>query len=101
MTLPLQTALAPACTTLNDQNTTRAQGAGAGAALGAGLGALIGDDPEDILIGAAVGGTYFVVKSAELVRAPGPKAAMANFKASFVQLGFLLLGAILDGTVKL
>lgn len=53
------------------------------------------------LIGAAVGGTYFVVKSVELVRAPGPKAAMANFKASFVQLGFLLLGAILDGAVKL
>ncbi|MDH3663135.1 MAG: hypothetical protein OEU92_24465 [Alphaproteobacteria bacterium] len=41
---------------VNDQNATRAQGAGAGAALGAGLGALIGGDPEDVLIGAAVGG---------------------------------------------
>lgn len=40
----------------SDQNVTRAQGAGAGAALGAGLGALIGDDPEDVLIGAAAGG---------------------------------------------
>lgn len=47
--------LISACT-VNDQNVTRAQGAGAGAALGAGLGAIIGGDSEDILIGAAVGG---------------------------------------------
>jgi len=47
--------LLSACTA-NDQNVTRGQGAGAGAAIGAGLGALIGDDPEDILLGAAVGG---------------------------------------------
>ena len=40
----------------NDQNVTRGQGAGAGAALGAGLGALVGNDAEDILLGAAVGG---------------------------------------------
>lgn len=40
----------------NDQNLTRAQGAGAGAALGAGLGALIGKDTDSALIGAAVGG---------------------------------------------
>ena len=44
-----------ACTA-NDQNVTRAQGAGAGAALGAGLGAIFGGDEEDILIGAAIGG---------------------------------------------
>lgn len=41
---------------VNDQNATRAQGAGAGAALGAGLGLILGGDPGDILIGAAVGG---------------------------------------------
>ena len=53
------------------------------------------------LIGAVAGGTYFIVKSVELVRAPGPKAAMANFKASFVQLGLLLVGAIVDGALNL
>ena len=42
--------------TPNDQNMTRAQGAGVGAAVGAGLGAIIGGDTEDALIGAAVGG---------------------------------------------
>ncbi len=40
----------------NDQNVTRAQGAGAGAALGAGLGLLVGKDTESTVIGAAVGG---------------------------------------------
>ena len=47
--------LLPGCAA-NDQNVTRVQGAGAGAALGAGLGALIGGDTEDVLIGAAIGG---------------------------------------------
>lgn len=41
---------------VNDQNITRGQGAGAGAAIGAGLGALVGDDTESVLLGAAVGG---------------------------------------------
>ena len=40
----------------DDQNATRLQGAGAGAAVGAGIGALVGGDAEDILLGAAVGG---------------------------------------------
>ena len=40
----------------NDQNITRAQGAGAGAAVGAGLGLLVGKDTESTLVGAAVGG---------------------------------------------
>ena len=40
----------------NDQNLTRVQGAGFGAAVGAGLGALIGGDTEGALVGAAVGG---------------------------------------------
>ncbi len=53
------------------------------------------------LTGAIAGGTYFILKSVELVRRPGPRAAMANFKASFVQLGLLLVGAIVDGAVKL
>jgi hypothetical protein len=44
-----------ACVT-DDQNATRVQGAGAGAAIGAGIGALVGGDAEDVLIGAAAGG---------------------------------------------
>lgn len=52
------------------------------------------------LAGAMTGGTYFIMKSVELVRTPGPKAARANFKASFVQLGLLLTGAILDSAVN-
>ena len=56
MTLSLVLLIMPACATTSDQNVTRAQGAGAGAALGAGLGAIIGGDADDILIGAAVGG---------------------------------------------
>jgi hypothetical protein len=40
----------------DDQNATRVQGAGAGAAIGAGIGALVGGDVEDVLIGAAAGG---------------------------------------------
>ncbi len=49
------------------------------------------------LVGAVVGGAWFVWKSLALVRSPGPVAAIANFKASLAQLGLLLLGAILDG----
>jgi len=48
------------------------------------------------LTGAAVGGGYFVLKSVDLARHPGPKAAMANFFASLVQLGLLLVAAIVD-----
>ena len=40
----------------NDQDATRTQGAGTGAALGAGLGLVLGGGVEDMLIGAAVGG---------------------------------------------
>jgi protoheme IX farnesyltransferase len=53
------------------------------------------------LAGAVAGGAYFMIKSVELVRQPGPTAAMANFRASFVQLGLLLLGAIIDGSLNL
>jgi protoheme IX farnesyltransferase len=48
------------------------------------------------LAAAALGGFYFVRASVDLVRRPGPKAAMANFFASLIQLGVLLLGAIAD-----
>lgn len=51
------------------------------------------------LLGAAVGGAYFVRSSIALVRSPGPPAAMANFRASLVQLSLLLCAAIIDGWV--
>jgi protoheme IX farnesyltransferase len=46
--------------------------------------------------GAALGGAYFVAKSVALVRRPGPKAAMVNFKASLLQLGLLQIAAVAD-----
>ena len=48
------------------------------------------------LLGAASGGAWFLVTSLRLVQRPGPTAAMANFKASLLQLTLLLLAAILD-----
>ena len=48
------------------------------------------------LLGAALGGAYFVAKSLELVRHPGPSAAMVNFKASLLQLGLLQIAAVAD-----
>jgi len=48
------------------------------------------------LVVAAAGGTFFIVRSVQLVRAPGPRNAMANFHASLIQLGLLLSGCILD-----
>ncbi len=48
------------------------------------------------LVGAIVGGAYFVAKSIDLVRNPGPRAAMANFRASLLQLALLQTAAILD-----
>jgi len=55
--IALMTALflSSACT-VNDQNATRAQGAGVGAALGLGLAALVGGDGDALVVGAAVGG---------------------------------------------
>lgn len=52
------------------------------------------------LSGALVGGGFFILRSIELVRDPGPKAAMSNFLASFVQLGLLLTAAIADGSLN-
>jgi protoheme IX farnesyltransferase len=51
------------------------------------------------LVGAAVGGGLFIVKSVALLRDPTTKAAMANFRASLVQLSLLLLAAMVDGWV--
>lgn len=51
------------------------------------------------LAAALVGGGFFIKRSIELVRDPGPKSAMANFFASFVQLGLLLIAAIIDGAL--
>lgn len=51
------------------------------------------------LAGAVAGGGYFVLKSLNLVKNPGPKAAMTNFFASLVQLGLLLFAAIIDRVV--
>ena len=47
-------------------------------------------------VGAASGGVFFLVKSVQLVRQPGPKAAMANFFASLLQLGLLQAAAVAD-----
>lgn len=53
------------------------------------------------LAGALAGGGFFILRSIELVRDPGPKTAMSNFHASLVQLGLLLIAAIVDGSLKL
>ena len=51
------------------------------------------------LAGAVTGGGYFILKSVQLVRNPGPKAAMSNFFASLVQLGLLLFAAIAERVI--
>ncbi len=48
------------------------------------------------IAGAGVGGGYFLVKSFALVRDPTPRTAMANFRASLLQLSLLLTAAIAD-----
>lgn len=45
---------------------------------------------------ASLGGAWFIVGSVRLVRTPGRRAAMTNFRASLAQLGLLLTGAIVD-----
>lgn len=46
--------------------------------------------------GAASGGAYFVWRSWQLYKHPGPRTAMANFGASLVQLMLLVCGAYLQ-----
>lgn len=51
------------------------------------------------LAGAVIGGAWFLTTSWQLVRNPGPKAAMSNFHASLGQLTLLLVAAMLDAAV--
>jgi protoheme IX farnesyltransferase len=48
---------------------------------------------------AFVGGGYFLWRSWQLYRAPGPRTALANFKASLVQLTLLVAGVAADAAV--
>ena len=50
---------------------------------------------------AVIGGWVFLEKSIALVRAPGPAAAQANFKASLLQLSLILVGAMADAWLPL
>ena len=45
---------------------------------------------------AVAGGGYFLWRSVLLVHSPGRATAMANFHASLIQLGLMLLGGLLD-----
>ncbi|MDO8350146.1 MAG: heme o synthase [Gallionella sp.] len=47
-------------------------------------------------IGAATGGSYFLIKSVQLVRNPTKKTAMSNFFASMLQLSLLLFALMLE-----
>ena len=53
------------------------------------------------LAAALVGGGMFLEKSIVLVRAPGREAAMANFRASLMQLSLVLIGAMADAWLPL
>ena len=53
------------------------------------------------LAGAIAGGGFFLQRSIELVRDPGPQTAKANFLASFVQLGLLLTAATIARALNL
>jgi protoheme IX farnesyltransferase len=48
------------------------------------------------LAGAVLGGGYFIGKSWSFVRRPDRAAALANFRASLIQLTLLQMGAIID-----
>jgi protoheme IX farnesyltransferase len=52
-------------------------------------------------LGAGVGGAYFLWKSWLLYIAPSKHTAMDNFFASFMQLGLLIVGVVLDALVGL
>lgn len=52
------------------------------------------------LAAAAIGGAYFIYRSVLLALYPTPAMAMANFRASLVQLGVLLTGVIVDAMVS-
>ncbi len=48
------------------------------------------------LLGASVGGIYFLIKSVQLVVNPTKEAAMANFVASLVQFSILMIALMLE-----
>jgi heme o synthase len=52
------------------------------------------------MAGALAGGSYFVLRAAQLARAPSRKTAMAAFFASLVQLSLLLSAAALDSLLR-
>lgn len=52
------------------------------------------------LLCAAVGGTYFIWRAWLLARSQTPSNAIRSFLASLLQLGLLLLGAIVEGAVR-
>jgi protoheme IX farnesyltransferase len=52
------------------------------------------------LLAAAAGGLLFLAKSWALVLDPGRRAALGSFRASLVQLGLVLLGAIADTALR-
>jgi protoheme IX farnesyltransferase len=51
-------------------------------------------------LGAGLGGGYFLWKSWLLHQAPTKQNAMANFFASLVQLGLLIVAVVLDGALR-
>lgn len=52
-------------------------------------------------LGAGIGGGFFLWKSIVLHQAPTKQNAMANFFASLLQLGLLILGVVLDSLIGL
>ena len=53
------------------------------------------------LAGAVSGGAFFIVRSVQLVAAPGARTAMRNFHASLIQLTVLLAAAMADAWVTI
>jgi protoheme IX farnesyltransferase len=51
------------------------------------------------LLGAALGGAYFIAKAWQLGRSPSRKTALGSFHASLLQLSLLLLAAMVDAWV--
>jgi protoheme IX farnesyltransferase len=49
---------------------------------------------------AAAGGGYFIWRAWLLVRSPTPTNAIRSFLASLLQLGLLLVGAIVEGAAR-
>ena len=64
-----------------------------------GLRQLVGAGPI-VLIGAVLGGAYFLRKTHALARAPSRATAMASFFASMVQLSALLAAVAVDAALR-